>query len=492
MSLASSSAKPPSLRLQPPWSSGAGLFFLILLAGLQLIWPIPTLIWSLALAIGCLCLIRPYFALALAILLMSFECVRLEYAIPGNIVYSLPIFFILIVVGLVCWYFSYLAGLATSYPSTTLDLPLAIFWISSLIAVLWSNYFYNGIGVIILHTAGYSLFLLICALNTNTNHVERLFLLLFVVGLLVVITTIASFFFEYKIQYILTDNISIQTAIRQFKGVRVSLTGFMGHAKAIVLMLDNTIILGLGLMCTRTSRWSRVCIYLGILAMLFIHILTLSRVDTVALFCGWLTFVYLHPQWRPKMLRQHFYMTVSVLIVFIALFTVLSVFFAGGELVARFTGTEQTLPGYRFSALQGRWDFMYYALRELWATGGLGRGTGGIMKGFDPNAIVMAPNLYFSVLVDHGFGFLSLILFGWIGANLIMELHRALRDCADARYRIFLISAASSLAVYAVAGLGDHLYMLYDEWLVLAVTVAAINGARWLKTTGKGINGAPA
>ena len=250
-------------------------------------------------------------------------------------------------------------------------------------------------------------------------------------------------------------------------------------------MLDHTIFIGLGLMCTRTSPWSRVFIYLGIMSMLFIHTLTQSRVDTTGLFFGWLTFVYLNPQWRPKMLRQHLYMVVSVLIIFITLFVILSALYDNAELIARATGSESTIRGYPFGALQGRLDLARYALGELWATGGFGRGSHGIMPGFSPTYKVQAPSLYFGVLTDHGYGILSLILFGWIIINLVLELRRAL-NISEGRYRIFLVSVCSALVVQGVAAIADHQYHIYDEWLVLGTAVATINGAHWLNTSSSG------
>ena len=180
MAFAPSSAKPWPFGLKGNWSPWIAVGCLIVLGCLQLIWPLPTLLWSITALLLGIITIRPYFALVLAIFFMSFRIINIIYIIPGLVLYSFNFFFLFIIFGLFSWCFSCLAGYAKPYQSTSLDLPLAIFWITGVISLSWSKYVYiAGFGIVLWHTLGYILFLFIVALNSTYKQIEKLFWLLF-------------------------------------------------------------------------------------------------------------------------------------------------------------------------------------------------------------------------------------------------------------------------------------------------------------------------
>lgn len=464
------------------WNQWLGTFLLMFLGWLNVMWPLPALALLLSLLLVCLILLCPYIALVLTIILIGFSCISINFA-DESFGLSLPIFNFTAFLGLLGWYAARAAGLAPPYQTTTLDLPLAIFCLSGVIALLWSPYWKtDGLHIVLFNTFSYFLFLLICALHTTPRQAERLFWLLFWLGILTIVTTIATFFFSYRIRESISyfDNVYLTLNIAQYTGTRTSLVGTVGGgAKAIAGILNISIFCGLALMYTRTSRWSRRLIFISVLGMLFIHFLTMSRLEMMGLFFGWLTFVYLHPQWQSISIRKHFTMLVVTLTVVLAVIAMLAVFYDLTEFLARSQSQEYSVQGYRFSAAQGRWDYGIFALARIWETGGLGGGAGGIMHDFEPTlSFVHSPSLYFSFLLDHGYGILSLILMGWIIINLVLELRWALRNCPDPRFKIFVIGACSALMVYATAGIGDHFFYLFEMWVLLGLAVATVNGVR--------------
>jgi hypothetical protein len=136
--------------------------------------------------------------------------------------------------------------------------------------------------------------------------------------------------------------------------------------------------------------------------------------------------------------------------------------------------------GYWFSSAQGRYDHVYYALTAIWDSAGLGAGSGGILRGMDPSTRIHSPSLYFTLLTDHGYGMLSLIFVPWIIINVITDLRWALRNCPDPWYKIFVIGACSGLLSYAMAGIGDHMFFIYEMWVYWGFGVAAVKGVRYL------------
>jgi hypothetical protein len=462
------------------WNQWLGTFLLMFLGWLNLMWPLPALALLLSLLLVCLILIRPYIAIVLTTMLMGFCCINIQYTYH-QFGWALSLFNFTAFLGLLCWCAARAAGLVPPYQATTLDLPLAIFWLSGVIALLWSQWWYDGVNIVLTNTFSYVCFLLISVLHTTPRQTERLFWLWFWLGSLTIVTTIATFFFGYSIRQQLFDNVYFSLNISQFTGSRGSLGGTMVAAKAIAGVMNLSIFCGLALMYTRTRRWSRRLIFISVLGMLFIHLLTISRLEVMGLFFGWLTFVYLQPQWRQISIRKHFTMLLSALAILLALIAMLGIFYDLNELLARTLSQEYTVRGYRFSAAQGRRDHMYYALTRIWETGGLGAGAGGIMRGLDPTSwVIHSPSFYFSFLTDHGYGFLSLILMGWIIINLVLELRWALRSCPDPRFKIFVVGTCSALMVFATAGLGDHLYHIYEMWVLLGFAVATVNGVRYL------------
>jgi hypothetical protein len=463
------------------WHQWLAGLLLILLGCLNLIWPLPTLMLSVALILLVLFLIRPYLVLLTIIFLIGFECIGIEYTfLPRIDALGTTPFYLMSVLGLLCWGMARAAGLTEPYQSTSLDLPLFIFWLTGLVALLWTSSWIDGITLVVFHTMSYCLYLLISALNTTPPKVERLFWLLFGLGNLTILTTFATFFFGYKELIHLTDNITLSITIFKFDGTRGSLSGTMRVAKAISGIFNVSIFCGLGLLYTRTSTRARLLIFLSVLVMVFLHTLTLSRAETMGLIVGWLAFVHLNEEWRYARVRQYLYMLVTALGIVLVLIAMLGIFYHLEEFMARSAGQEYTVGGYRFSAAQARVDHMLYALRTIWETGGLGAGAAGIMRGMDPTVSTQSPSLYFSFLTEHGYGLLSLILMGWIIANLIIELRWALHNCPDPRLKIFIISICAALVVYATAGTLDHIYYNYEMWLLLGFAVAAVKAVRYL------------
>jgi len=326
----------------------------------------------------------------------------------------------------------------------------------------------------------YCLFLLISALNDTPQLVERLLWLCFLLGNIIIVSTIVSFFLGFEFSFQLSDIFSIGMRVSKFVGTRASLTGTMPVPKAIACVLNDTIFCGLALLCTRTRRDARVLILMSLLGMLFIHLLTLSRIEAMGLVFGWLTFVHLNPQWRGTRIRQHLWMALATLGVIVALVVFLSTFYNLNELMARSLSQEESLRGYRFSAAQGRLDHLWYAIISIWETGGLGAGAAGIMEGLDPTIFVQSPTLYFSFLTDHGYGVLSLILMAWIMINVFMELRWAYQNCPDPRFKIIVAAVCSSLVVFATAGIADHVYYNWEMWVLLGLAVATVKSVRYL------------
>jgi hypothetical protein len=466
------------------WNKWLGGLALISLGGLILIWPLPSLICLAALIMLAGFLIRPYAALIATILLIGFECFTLHY-LSAEYSHGYGLVYFIGPLGLLCWGLARLAGVTPPYKSTKLDLPLAVCCITGAISLSWSRYWLDGLHIVIFTILSYSIYLLISALNSKPRDLERLFWLYFGLGNLTVILTVATFFFGYSKLYFLFDHFYFSINILQFKGTRHTLTGVMGVAKAISGILNVSIFCGLTLLCTRVRRSSKGLIFISLLAMLFIHTLTLSRLETMGLFFGWLTFAYLNPQWRNARIPRHLLVAASFLVVILGLLVMLSSFYNVSELLARLAGQEDAIPsaGYRFSAIQGRSEHSAFALGRIWETGGLGAGAGGIMRGFDPTLMLQSPTLHLSFLTDHGYGLLSLMLMGWIMLNLVAELRWALRNCPDPRYRLFIVGVCSFLMVYGTAGIADHIFYIAEMWILLGFAAAAVKGARYLQAS---------
>jgi len=463
------------------WSNWLGVSFLILLGCLIPIWPLPLLILSAILLFLLGSLVRPSVAIVIAILLLGFECIGLGYlAIDQSYVFGLNYYIGL--VGFLCWCVARLAGVTPPYQSTTLDLPLAIFVVSCIISLLWSNYPQDGLTIIISLVMSYCMYLLISALICTPRDLQRFFWLWFALGNIIVIGHIAtSFCSDYLNHFNIYGNFSLVISLTQFKGTRETLKGFVGTAKATAALLNVAILCGLPLICTRVRPLSKVLIYLSLLGMLFIQFLSVSRLEMIGLFLGWLAFAHLNPQWRNARTRHHLLMMVSVVVVFLAVLTVLSTFYFGStELFARLFAQEQTAgTGYRFSGAQSRRDYVIHALTGLWETGGLGGGVGGIMRGMSPDSWIDPPSLYFSFLVNHGYGILSFILMGWIMLNVIMELRWALLNCPDPRHKLFIIGVCSILLMFG-SPLADNFCFGFYTWVMLGFAVAAAKGVRYL------------
>ncbi|MFZ5447741.1 MAG: hypothetical protein ACOZFS_03780 [Thermodesulfobacteriota bacterium] len=460
------------------WNQWLGGLFLIFLGCLNLIWPVPILVLVVSLLVVLCFLMWPYAALVAATFLIGFDGITIAYfyKLFG---YGYGICYFMAVFGLLCWCTARLAKITPPYQSTTLDLPLAIFAISCVIAVLWSAFPQDGVHVAIYTTMGYCLYLLISALNYKPQHLERLFWLWFLLGILTVLTTFSTFFFALIKSYHIYDQLYFRIYITQFDGTRVTLNGTMGAgAKAIAALLDVSILCGLTLYCTQVRRNLRLLILAGILIMLFVHFMTLTRLETMCLFLGWLTFVHLNPQWRNHRIRPHLWAAASVLVIFVALLVMFNLLAGASELFARALGQEQTV-GYRFSGWQNRWDHIVVAVQGIWNTAGLGAGTRGIMREMDPSAWIDSPSLYFSVLTDHGYGILSLMLMGWIMINLFAELRWAWLKCPDPRYKIFILGVFSCLVNFGNP-FGDQFFYIYHMWIMLGFSVTAVKGVRYL------------
>jgi len=414
------------------------------------------------------------------ILLMGFEGLTLNYSGFLGYNYGYGLFYYMGTLGLICWCLARSVGITPPYQSTTLDLPLAIIVISGACALVWSRYWNDGLHVVLYTIMSYFMYLLISALNTTPRKIERLFWWFFVLGIITVVATVSTFFFGFFQSYKFSDNISFTIRIVQFVGTRISLTGTMGAAaKAIACLLNISIFCSLTLLCTQVRRSSRLLIFAALLAMLFIHFMTLSRLEAMGLFWGWLMFAYLNPKWREARMPRHLLMAASFVTMAIAVLIMFSTCFNVSELFARATGQEQTV-GYRFSGTQARIDHIYFALKSIWETGGLGAGAAGIMRGLDPTIWLHSPVLYFSFLTDHGYGLLSLILMGWLIINTITELRWALQNCPDPKFKIFVIGVCSGLTTYATAGIGDHFFYLYEMWVLLGFAAAVVKGVRYL------------
>jgi hypothetical protein len=459
------------------WLSGAGL---VLLGCLNFIWPLPSLVVLASLLVLLLFLIRPYVPLALAIFMLGFLAFSIGYFSAGYS-YSYGIGYYMAVLGLLCWCPARLAGLTPPYQATTLDLPLLIVVVTCIISVLWTPFPNDGRYIAISMTMSYGAYLLICALNNTPWDLERLFWLWFALGILIVITTVATFFFKYEKIIPISDYVSFSINLTQFNGTRETLRGFVGAPKATASLLNVAILCGLTLLCTSVRRLVKVLIFFSLLSMLFIQILTISRLEMAGLFLGWLTFVHLHPGWQNVRVRQHVFMAVSVFVVLLAVLAMLSMFYGGGgEFLARIMGQEQTAgTGYKFSGTQNRREHIEHALSATWDTGGIGAGAAGIMRQMDPSAWIVAPSLYFSYLTDHGYGILSLILMGWIMINVILELYRAVKNCPDPRFKLFIIGVCSILVMFG-SPLGDYLCFIFYHWAILAFVAVAAKAVRHL------------
>ncbi len=458
-----------------------GVLALIGLSCLNLIWPLATMILLIALVMLLCFILRPYVALLITIFLMAFQSFSLTYVYP-KFNPGASLFLFMAFLGLLCWCVARLAKVTPPYQFTTIDTPLIVFYFTGIFALLWTPYLFDGLKILLTTTLCYSLYLLISALNNTFRDLKRLYWLFFGLGNLVVITTIASFFFERigaSAIHNLTDSIAVSTFVKQFTGSRETVWGTIGGPKAIATLMDFCIFCGLTLFCTRERRSSKILVFLSIFAMLFIHFLTISRIETAGLLLGWLTFVYLNPQWRHKRIRAHFMMLCTVFAVLLALIVMLSSFYTTKYLFARSLVQEQSV-GYRFSGSQNRWDHYAHSLLGLWETGGLGAGAGGIMKGMDPSTDWMdSASLYMSVLTDHGYGILSFMLMLWIMVNIIIELRWALNNCPDPQHKIFIIGVCSSFVMFGTP-LSDMFYYVYIMWVILGFTVVAVKSVRCL------------
>jgi hypothetical protein len=475
-----SGLKEPHFLSHQTWNRWLGGLALIGLGWLNLIWPLPTLILLISLVmLGCF-LIRPSFALIITIFLMGFQSISLTYLFPK---FSLgaSIFYFMAFVGLLCWCVARLAGVTPPYQSTTLDLPLAVLCVTGVIALLWTPYLFDGFKIVFATILCYPVYFLISALNTTPRDLKRLFWLFFWLGNLTIITTVASFFFGItgsSAIHHLTDTLTLTTMVTKFTGTRESVGGIIGGPKAIATLIDFSIFCGLTLLCTRDSRRVKVFVYLSVLGMLFIHFLTISRIETIGLLLGWITFAYLNPQWEHKKIRAYLIMVASILAVLLTLLVMLASFYSAKYLIARTLIKEQTV-GYRFSGSRNRLDHYLYSLNALWETGGLGAGAGGIMRGMDPSAWMDSASLYMSFVTDHGYGILSFMLMLWIMVNVIAELHRALKRCPDPQYKIFIIGICSALVAF-FNPIGDQFFYIYNMWVLLGFTAVAVKGLRCL------------
>ncbi len=473
----------PSLSHQN-WNQWFGIIALIGLGWVNLIWPLTSLILLILLVILLCFLIRPYVALTLTIFLIGFQSFSLFYVYP-KFNSAAPISLVMGFLGLLCWCVARLAKVTAPFQATTIDLPLMIFYITNIIALLWTPYLLDGLTIVLQTTLGYSLYLLICALNNTPRDLKRLYWLFFGVGNLVVITTFVTFSFSItgtSAIHHLTDSIQLVTFVKQFTGSRETLGGTIGGAKAIATIVDFAIFCGLTLFCTLERRFSKVLIFVGIFVLLFIHFLTISRIETSVLLLTWLTFAYLNPQWRHKRIKAHLMMIATVSAVLLALFIMLSSLYSTKYLVGRFLVKEQTV-GYKFSGAQSRWDLYNYALSALWETGGIGAGAGGIMRGRDFTlGWADSASMYMSVLTDHGYGILSFLLMLWILLNIIIELKRALKNCSDSQHQILIVGVCS-LGVMNGTPLCDVFYYTYIMWVLFGFVAVGIKSTHYINKT---------
>jgi hypothetical protein len=457
------------------WHQMLGGALLIFLGWLTLIWPLPLLIVLAALLVLLFFLIRPYAAIVIATLLIAVETFSLMFVLDRyRFVYG-PCYF-MASFGLLCWIPARLAGITPPYESTTIDAPLLVLFVTLVIALLWTPFFNDGLQITFFTIMSYSFYLLICAMNSTPQHLERLFWLWFWLGILIIITTFSTCFFSYLNSIPIFDNLYLVINIAQYDGTRITLKGMGACAKGIAGVLNVSIICGLTLLCTQVRRISKIFIFIALMAMLFLHLLTMSRLETICLLFGWIAFAYLNPQWRNNRIRQHLRAGACVLIVLLAMLAMLTTFYNANELLARVIAEEQTV-GYRFSGTQNRWDHIVVALDGIWASAGLGAGTRGIMGEMDPSVWIDSPSLYFSFLTDHGYGILSVILMLWIMTNLIVELHRAFRTCSDPRFKIFIVGVCSLLLMFGNP-LGDQFFYMFQMWILLGFAAVAIKAVR--------------
>jgi hypothetical protein len=464
------------------WHQLTGVLVLISLSVLNLVWPLASLILLVSLVTLLCFLIRPYVALLLAALLLAFQSFNVHFILTYKFEIGISFCYIFAILGLLCWFISRLAKLSPPYQSTILDVPLLFFFVTHIISLLWTPYFRDGFRLIVTTGLCYVIYFLICALNNTPRDLKRLFWLFFAAGLLVVLTTFASFFIEIggrSAIHRFTDSIYFSTFIYKFTGSRESLGGTIGNAKPIATMIDFALFCGLSLFCTQERRSSKVLIFLGLFVLLFVHFLTISRIETINIFLGWLTFVYLNPQWRNKRIKVHALMIATVSAVLLSLTLMLSMFYTTKYLFARFTAQEQTV-GYRFSGTQNRYDLYMDALTEFWKTGGIGAGAGGIMRARVPNSEYLpdSASLYMGFLTDHGYGILSVILMLWIMLNIIIGLKRALENCPDVEYKIFIIGVLSAFVVFGNP-ICDVFYYIFIEWILLAFSAVIIKSIKY-------------
>jgi hypothetical protein len=464
------------------WDHWLGTLIIIILCGLSLIWPWQSLIILFFGVTLLFFLIRPYAVLTLSIFLIAFECISLNFILWPTFEVGIPLHLSISAFGLLCWSYSRLAKVSPPFQSTTLDLPLFFLVVTIFPALLWTPYFGDGVRILIATAFCYALYLLIVALNNTFDDLKRLFWLCFALGILVVLTTISTFFFKITGEaafHRFTDSFFITTFVKQFTGTRESLSGTMVGPKAVVTAIDLGIFCALTLFCTEERRTPRILLFLGLFILIFFHFLTISRLDTIGLFLGWLTFAYLNPQWRHKRIKAHLMMLSTVTAAILALLLFLNSFYTTKYFFARFGVQEQTV-GYRFAGSQTRYDLYMDALMGLWNSGLMGRGAGGIMKDRIPTLqwLPDSASLYMSFLTDHGYGIFSFILMLWIALNIILGFKRALKNCQDQKHKIFIIGVIS-LFVLDGSPLSDMIFAIYIMWILLGLTAVSFKSVQY-------------
>ncbi|MDY0038733.1 MAG: hypothetical protein RBS57_00360, partial [Desulforhabdus sp.] len=336
-------------RIQWSWLRVIGAISFFPLGLGIVVWPTATLIYVLVFLLLLLTFIQPYVALILTFLCIGFQGSGFQYyfqgwswVVPG---YTVPVLF-----GLTAWSAARIAGIIEPHRSTTLDLPLLVLWVTGLLALTWSRYWFDGVHVLVMHTTSYALFLLISLNCRAPVQAISLYWVWWGLGLVMVGIIITSFFTGYAYSQYLTENLKFFSVLNQADGSRNSFHGTMSVTKGVTFVMNHAIFCALAIIGTRKNRWAITIAWSSIVAFLFVHLLTQSRLELVGLCLGWAVFVYLMPQWWESKLQKSTYAFITLAAGLMLTLAVLHTFFNLTEFVARFTGREATLPGTPFSA----------------------------------------------------------------------------------------------------------------------------------------------
>lgn len=484
--------------LERSWLEGRHNLVIIMILG-ALIWGLVyaplvsvfVLLGGITLAVG---LIRPRLLIYIGLFFTLIEVTQLifyfDYSLVSyDYIVILPIASFFFLLACLYWGGGRLAGLypAPSYVNT-LDLPVIVVLLSGLISVVWTPYPFDGINLQIKGFLSLVMYFAIVRFIQTTGQVESIVKFWVFAGIFIVVTFMLTFFISFTINVswfweIFGGRLTLrEITIAQYEGTIATTGGFSGGSKLISPSLTIAIPLTVAFLCNQKRVLMRRFLQVAILLMLTLQILTMSRTDLAGLGLGWLVFVGIMPNWRPHFIRYQLFMAAFVALAMTICISLLLTFYPHnfGEFNQRYLLGEkyQTRGGISSESLgtgsvEVRYSRILWTIEQIWNTGGLGAGSGGILRQEDPTHKRDVGTAFMSIFWEHGFGLLSYIVFAWASANIWFEMRKSLKRCTNERHLNYLRGFCWVLFAFGIMSMLDYHYVFPRFWQVLGFGMAA-------------------